>query len=73
MPGAQPMKAIGYYYEDDDDYDMKTMYINDGGDQADGRTSSIPPVSHNHATSNDPSAKDEMFERLRRINQHMYR
>ena len=24
------MRSIGYYYEDDDDYDMKTMYINDG-------------------------------------------
>lgn len=30
-PGPQNgMRSIGYYYEDDDDYDMKTMYINDG-------------------------------------------
>ena len=29
---GQPMKSIGYYYEDDDEYDMKTMYINDAFD-----------------------------------------
>lgn len=29
----QAGRQLAYYYEDDDDYDMKTMYINDGYDQ----------------------------------------
>lgn len=31
---AAQNRAIGYYYEDDDEYDMKTMYINDAFDGA---------------------------------------
>jgi hypothetical protein len=82
------MKSIGYYYEDEDEYDMKTMYINDAYDGAgirwvlaltytqctcsatDGRSSAAAGTNQ---MSVDPAAKDEMFERLRRINQHMYR
>ncbi len=27
---ADAQRSLGYYYEDEDEYDMKTMYINDG-------------------------------------------
>lgn len=32
-PYAEQPRALAYYYEDEDDYDMKTMYINDGFEQ----------------------------------------
>lgn len=59
----QPQPSLGYYYEDEEDFvDMKTMYINDAFDGEPG-TPKAP----------NGESKEEMFERLKRINQHMYR
>ena len=75
---SNPMKAIGYYYEDEDDYDQKTMYINDESavdvDRASRAESRRTPSQMGAGVDmmSDPN-KDDMYERLRRINQHMYR
>ncbi len=45
---ATAARPIAYYYEDDDDYDMKTMYVSDDDSK-------------------------EVEQRLRHIEQHMYR
>uniref|UniRef100_A0A915IUL4 Sushi, von Willebrand factor type A, EGF and pentraxin domain-containing protein 1 n=1 Tax=Romanomermis culicivorax TaxID=13658 RepID=A0A915IUL4_ROMCU len=66
-PYTEQSRALPYYYEDDDEEynaanNTKSMYINDSFDQGSLQDKGKDGVD-----------KDEMFERLRRINNHVYR
>ena len=61
-PGA--VRPIGYYYEDEDDYDVKENGIFVGNERE---------PSGGNGNGKDPVSQREFQERLRHVQQHSYR
>uniref|UniRef100_A0A914YVY8 Sushi, von Willebrand factor type A, EGF and pentraxin domain-containing protein 1 n=1 Tax=Panagrolaimus superbus TaxID=310955 RepID=A0A914YVY8_9BILA len=56
-----PIRPIGFYYEDDDEYEAKTMFVG----------AEVQPEEQDHDENSD--LQREIQERLRHVHQHMYR
>ncbi|KRX15830.1 Fibropellin-1 [Trichinella nelsoni] len=61
---SEDSHAPTFYYEDDDDYGVKTMYIGEGFDENDNGSR----IGNDVETNNEA-----VFERLQRINKHVYK
>ncbi|KAF8374256.1 clec-78, partial [Pristionchus pacificus] len=75
MGARDAPRPIGYYYEDDDEYDMKTMYVGEtGGGGVAGYLENGGRNERESSSSSSTAALNPDIERRRRIaQQHMYR
>uniref|UniRef100_A0A7E4V9G4 Protein crumbs n=1 Tax=Panagrellus redivivus TaxID=6233 RepID=A0A7E4V9G4_PANRE len=57
-----PVRPIGFYYEDDDEYEVKSMFVG-----ADSR-----PEDNDNESLKDANLQAELQDRLRHVQHHMY-
>lgn len=63
-----PVNPIGFYYEDDDEYEVKSMFV------ADNNNDTQQNQHENDSESlKELSLQREIQERLRHVHHHMYR
>lgn len=60
-----PVNPIGFYYEDDDEYEAKSMFV--------GGLNDNHQDDQENESMKDISLQREIQERLRHVHQHMYR
>ncbi|GMT25305.1 hypothetical protein PFISCL1PPCAC_16602, partial [Pristionchus fissidentatus] len=72
MGARDAPRPIGYYYEDDDEYDMKAMYVGEGGVSG-FIENGVRGDRASNSSSSTAALNPEIERRRRLVQQHMYR